>query len=167
VSETSIRHALSTFERSLVTPDAPFDRFLRGESVLSEAEAGGFELFTTIGCASCHQGINVGGNLFQRFGVVADAFEGRPIQTRDYGRMLRTGREEDAHVFRVPSLRNVAVTAPYFHDGSAPTLDLAVRRMGAVQLGYALSDGEAAQLVAFLNTLTGEYQGRSLAEPPQ
>jgi cytochrome c peroxidase len=163
VEQASIREALAAYERSLLTPDAPFDRYLRGEAALPEVAARGHALFKSLGCVSCHQGRNVGGNLFQRFGVMADAFEGRPPGQLDYGRQLLTGDDADAFVFRVPSLRNVAVTAPYFHDGSAPTLDVAVRRMGRVQLGYALGDDETAAIVAFLETLTGEYRGVPLA----
>jgi cytochrome c peroxidase len=109
---------------------------------------------------SCHQGINVGGNLFQRYGVMEDPFGGREIAERDYGRMLLTGRQEDAHVFRVPSLRNVALTAPYFHDGSAATLEAAVEHMGRVQLGIDLDKNDVAAIAAFLRTLTGEIGGR-------
>ncbi|MFZ5476802.1 MAG: cytochrome-c peroxidase [Myxococcota bacterium] len=159
VTEASIRDAFATWERSLATPGARFDRWLQGEDVLTDEETRGFELFRDLGCASCHQGMNVGGNLFQRFGVVEDAFDGRPLAPPDYGRQAYTGLEEDAHVFRVPSLRNVALTAPYFHDGSAPTLDAAVRHMARVQLGYALDDDEVAELTAFLGTLTGTWEG--------
>ncbi|MGE0786490.1 MAG: cytochrome-c peroxidase [Sandaracinaceae bacterium] len=165
VTEESIRDAMSTYQRSLVTPNAPFDRFLRGEAELAPEARGGLELFVSLGCASCHQGINVGGNLYQRFGVMEDAFGGRALHDNDYGRMQITGREEDAYVFRVPSLRNVALTAPYFHDGSAATLPDAVRHMSRVQLGTILTDEEVGQIVAFLHTLTGERDGRSLAAP--
>ena len=161
VSEASIRDVLATYQRSLVTPDARFDRYLRGEAELAPLEARGLALFQEIGCVSCHQGINLGGNLFQRFGVVEDAFM-RPVVQMDYGRMLITNDEADAHVFRVPSLRNVAITAPYFHDGSAATLDAAVRHMARVQLGYPLRDDEAAAIVAFLHTLTGTFEGQPL-----
>ncbi|MEC7519446.1 MAG: cytochrome c peroxidase [Myxococcota bacterium] len=166
VSEGTLKSALATYQRSLITPDARFDRFLRGEAELDALEAEGYALFRDVGCATCHQGINVGGNLYQRYGVMADAFD-RELTERDYGRMLITGRDEDAHVFRVPSLRNVEVTAPYFHDGSAPTLEAAVRHMSRVQLGAVLDDGEVRAIVAFLRTLTGEHEGVPLApEPP-
>jgi len=163
LTEENVRDAVASYQRSLITPNAKFDQFLRGEEVLEPDEREGYELFKSVGCISCHQGINVGGNLFQRFGVMEDAFDGRELTDRDYGRMLLTGREEDAHVFRVPSLRNVAVTAPYFHDGSAPTLEAAVGHMGRVQLGYILSDAEVGAIAAFLGTLTGEHDGVSLA----
>ena len=163
VDETTVRSAIATYQRSLITPDSRFDRHLRGEIELTDEEAEGYALFKSVGCISCHQGINVGGNLFQRFGVMADAFDGRPLTERDMGRYLLTGDADDAHVFRVPSLRNVAVTAPYFHDGSAATLEQAVSHMARVQLGYLLSDREVELIVAFLRTLTGEVDGRPLA----
>jgi cytochrome c peroxidase len=165
IDEESIRDAIAVFQRSLITPDAPFDLYLRGEAPLSEEAERGYEIFRAVGCVSCHQGTNVGGNLFQRFGVMENAFEGREIQERDYGRMLVTGLEEDAHVFRVPSLRNVAVTAPYFHDGSAATLDEAVQHMGRVQLGVDLTDEETRLIATFLRSLTGNYRGEPLGEP--
>lgn len=165
VTEQSIREVVSVYQRSLVTPDARFDRYLRGELDLTSDERAGLDLFVSLGCASCHQGTNVGGNLYQRFGVMEDAFDGRELAERDYGRMQVTGREEDAHVFRVPSLRNVALTAPYFHDGSATTLEDAVRHMGRVQLGTLLDDLEVRQIVAFLHSLTGRLEGEPLEVP--
>jgi cytochrome c peroxidase len=139
----SLLDALVTFERSLVTPGSRFDRWLEGDaSALSADELEGYRLFKSLGCSSCHQGVNVGGNLFQRQGVF------RPL--------VPTGPK----VVRVPSLRNVATTAPYFHDGSAATLEEAVRRMAAAQLDRTLTDQQIASLVTFLKTLTGNYRGR-------
>jgi cytochrome c peroxidase len=162
VSERGVRAALSAYQRSLITPNSRFDRFLRREVELEQDEQAGFELFKSIGCATCHQGTNVGGNLFQRFGVMQDAFGGRTLAPSDFGRMLVTGKKDDAHVFRVPSLRNVALTAPYFHDGSAATLSDAIRHMGRVQLDYILTEEEVRHIVAFLHTLTGELDGTPL-----
>ena len=137
--------AIATYERSLVTPDSRFDRWLAGEiDAITPEEFAGFQLFKAFGCVSCHQGVNVGGNLFQRHGVFY------PI-----------GSPEPALV-RVPSLRNVAATPPYFHDGSAPTLSDAVRTMGIAQLDRVLTDQQIATIVAFLNTLTGTYQGQAI-----
>src|SRR5690606_322913 len=132
--------ALAEFQRSLLTPGARFDRFLGAEPrALSQDERRGYELFRSYGCASCHQGRNLGGNLFQRFGIFANPFAGRGTGERaDLGRFTVTGRESDRYVFRVPSLRNVALTAPYMHDGSAPTLARAVEIMGRSQLGIDL-----------------------------
>jgi cytochrome c peroxidase len=106
--------------------------------------------------------MNVGGNLYQRFGVLADAYDGRTPTRRDLGRYLITEDADDIRVFRVPSLRNVAVTAPYFHDGSAATLEQAVAHMARVQLGYVLSETEVSRIAAFLRTLTGRWEGVEL-----
>ena len=164
VNEFSIRDAIVEYQRSLTTPGSRFDRFLLGELELTDAEAAGYELFKSVGCASCHQGINIGGNLFQRFGVMHDAFDGREPTEQDYGRMLVTGDPDDAFVFRVPSLRNIEITAPYFHNGSAQTLHDAVRHMGRVQLGYMLTPDEVDAIVAFLKSLTGTYRGVPLGQ---
>jgi cytochrome c peroxidase len=137
----SFLDALVTFERSLVTPDSRFDLWLGGASALSPEELQGYQLFKAYGCSSCHQGVNVGGNLFERQGVF------RPL--------VQSGPK----VVRVPSLRNVATTAPYFHDGSAATLDEAVRRMAAAQLDRTLTDDQLGSLTLFLKTLTGNYRG--------
>jgi cytochrome c peroxidase len=156
--------ALATFQRSLVTPDARFDRYLRGErDAIAAEEARGYQLFKAYGCIACHQGINIGGNLFQKFGVFHDPFAARgTTRAADLGRYTVTGNEGDRHVFRVPSLRNVAVTAPYFHDGSAGSLHEAVAVMARSQLGRELPQQDVDLIVKFLGTLTGAYQGRSL-----
>jgi cytochrome c peroxidase len=157
--------ALVTFQRSLLTPDARFDRYLRGEhEAITADEARGYGLFKAYGCAACHQGVNVGGNLFQRFGVFHDPFAERgSTSAADLGRYTVTGRGEDRKVFRVPSLRNVAVTPPYFHDGSVASLDEAVSIMARSQLGRDLPRQDVDLIIEFLRTLTGVYQGRSLA----
>jgi cytochrome c peroxidase len=156
--------ALATFQRSLVTPDARFDRYLRGErDAIAPDEARGYQLFKAYGCIACHQGANIGGNLFQKFGVFHDPIAERGAPgAADLGRYTVTGNEIDRHVFRVPSLRNVAVTAPYFHDGSAGSLHEAVAIMARSQLGRELSQQDVDLIVKFLGTLTGAYQGRSL-----
>jgi cytochrome c peroxidase len=156
--------ALTTFQRSLLTPNARFDRWLRGErGAISPAEEQGFQLFKSYGCIACHQGMNFGGNLFQRFGVFEDPFTPRDGNEADLGRFAITGVEEDRQVFRVPSLRNVAVTAPYFHNGYTSSLTEAVEIMARSQLGRELPSADRTRIVQFLDTLTGEYQGRSLA----
>ena len=131
---------------------------------LSDRERRGLELFKAYGCVTCHQGVNVGGNMFQQFGV----FPGVDVQSAggDLGRYHVTHVARDRGVFRVPSLRNVAVTAPYFHDGRAPTLELAVDTMARVQLGRTLGADEIELIVEFLRTLTGEYRGRSIVAGP-
>ena len=163
VTAETVRDALVAFERTLVTPNAPFDRFLRGDtSALSADAREGWTLFKGYGCVSCHQGINVGGNMVQRFGVMRRAFDVDPtrVSESDYGRFNVTHEEGDRFVFRVPSLRNVARTAPYFHNGSAATLEDAVRVMADVQLGRALDAEETRKIVAFLGSLTGELPAR-------
>jgi len=160
--------ALESYERSLVTPNARFDRYLRGErDAITPEEKEGYRLFKAFGCVTCHQGINAGGNLFQQFGI----FEAPPMseganRPSDLGRFAVTGQERDRFVFRVPSLRNVALTAPYFHDGSAATLGAAVNVMARKQLGRTLEGAEVGLLVGFLETLTGEHFGRPLYRPP-
>ena len=150
--------AMTEYLLSLTTPNAPFDQYLRGdEAAMNDDARAGWELFQSYGCVSCHQGMNVGGNMFQRFGVMDDFFAThREALPSDDGRFPFTHDEGDHHVFRVPSLRNVALTAPYFHDGSAPTLEDAVQVMAHFQLGRALTAAETRALVAFLRSLTGE-----------
>ena len=156
--------ALATFQRSLLTPDARFDRYLRGErDAITAEEARGYQLFKAYGCIACHQGVNVGGNLFQRFGIFYDPFAARGnAGAADLGRYTITGREDDRKVFRVPSLRNVAVTSPYFHDGSAASLAEAVDIMARSQLGRELPRDDIDLIIRFLRTLTGVYRGQSL-----
>jgi cytochrome c peroxidase len=145
----AILDALASFERSLVTPDARFDRWLAGdEDAITETELEGYRLFEATGCVSCHQGVSVGGNLFQRQGVFRPLIPPPP------------------EVVRVPSLRNVATTAPYFHDGSAETLHEAVGRMAMVQLNARLPREDVDRLVAFLGTLTGEFRGTPVRPAP-
>jgi cytochrome c peroxidase len=146
--------AVARFEETLITP-APFDRYLLGDQSAISAEAKrGYELFKSHGCVACHQGVNVGGNLYQKFGALQSAFE---IATdADKGRHNVTRDSGDVGVFKVPSLRNVALTAPYFHLGTVTELKEAVRIMGSSQLGRSLPDDEIALIVAFLNSLTGE-----------
>lgn len=134
--------AIATYERSLVTPGGRFDRWLAGEAdAITPLELSGYQSFKSLGCISCHQGVNVGGNLFQRHGIFHPLGSPEPV------------------LLRVPGLRNVAATAPYFHDGSAKTLPEAVRMMGVAQLDRVLSDSQIVAIVAFLNTLTGTYRG--------
>ena len=155
-SAERIVDAIATFERTLLTEDAPFDRYLRGDvDALDIRAKAGLRLFREVGCASCHQGANIGGNMFQRFGVISPPPADPADQPGNLGRFNVTGRDEDRHVFKVPSLRNVALTAPYFHNGSAATLEEAVAIMGRSQLGRDLSADEIDLLVAFLASLTG------------
>ena len=158
VTRENIQNAIATYERTLITPNSRFDRYLRGDtSAISDSEKAGYAKFKQYGCIACHQGVNVGGNMFQKFGVMKDYFAKRRNPTdADLGRFEVTREAGDRHVFKVPSLRNVALTAPYFHDGSAATLDDAVEVMFAFQLGRVASREDKAAIILFLNTLTGE-----------
>jgi len=144
----SVLNAIATFERTLVTPSSQFDRWLAGDTTaLSAQQLDGYRFFKSLGCVSCHQGVNIGGNLFERHGIF------HPLA------------RDDPKILRVPSLRNIATTAPYFHDGSAPSLDEAVRKMATAQLDLALTDQQVDDIVAFLHSLTGTYHNRLVEEP--
>src|SRR5438105_8793802 len=158
VSKANVINAIASFERTLITPNSRFDKYLKGdESALTDAEKSGYRKFKQYGCVACHQGVNVGGNMFQTFGVMGDYFKDRGNETAaDQGRFNITNNEGDRHVFKVPSLRNVALTAPYFHDGSAKTLEEAVNVMFKYQLGRAAAREDKDQIIEFLRTLTGE-----------
>jgi cytochrome c peroxidase len=164
IQRKNVKDAIAQFERSLITPNSRFDRYLRGEvTAITAEEKEGYRKFKTYGCITCHQGVDVGGNMFQPFGVLGDYFGDRGSVTKaDLGRFNVTGNDEDKFVFKVPSLRNIALTAPYFHDGSAKTLEQAVTTMAKYQLGRELPPKDLEQIVLFLKTLTGEYNGKLL-----
>ncbi len=167
VERGDLLDALATFQRSLTTPNSAFDKYLGGEThALTTNELNGYRLFKDFGCASCHQGSNIGGNMFQKFGIFSGPPAANAENDGDLGRFTLTGKEADKGVFRVPSLRNVAVTAPYFHDGRVSTLAEAVSIMARSQLGRTLTPNDTESLVAFLNTLTGEYNGQKLKAAP-
>lgn len=164
----NIQDALVAFERSLVVLNSPFDRFLRGDtSAISPRALEGYELFKSYGCAACHQGANVGGNMYQKLGIMGDYFADRgSITHADLGRYNVTGKDEDRHVFRVPSLRLVVLTAPYLHDGHAKTLREAIDVMAKYQLGRVIPAQDVDRIIEFLETLPGEYEGRPLYPYP-
>ena len=164
INSNNIKDAIATYEMSLYTPNSRFDKLLRGDkNALTPEEAEGYSRFQAYGCVSCHQGINIGGNLFQTFGLFGNYFEDRGNVTEaDWGRFKITNNESDRYMFRVPTLRNIALTKPYFHDGTAQTLEEAVTLMGKYQLGRELSEQDVELIVKFLKTLTGEYQGKPL-----
>ncbi len=154
--------AIGAFERTLLTP-APFDRYLKGDSKALSAQAKqGLKTFIETGCAGCHSGVTVGGQSFQKFGITQDYWlltgstEKEAFKGYDKGRFQDTKNEADAFMFKVSQLRNVAMTPPYFHDGSVATLPQAVRVMAQLQLGKQLSDTQVADIVSFLESLTGE-----------
>lgn len=164
ITKTNIIDALAEFKKTLITPNSRFDRYLRNEkNSLNREEIEGYMVFKELGCISCHQGINIGGNLFQKFGVFYDYMAERgDLSQLDYGRFNTTNRPIDKFVFKVPSLRNVAITAPYLHDGSAETIDEAISIMGKTQIGRDLTVDEILSIKSFLYTLTGEYKNKPL-----
>ena len=164
VTAKNVADALATYQRTLITPNARFDKYLRGDkTALNADEIRGYQLFKSYGCVACHQGVNVGGNMFQTFGVMGDYFGKRGnLSAADMGRFNVTKNANDKHAFKVPSLRNVALTAPYFHDGSAKTLNDAVDVMFQFQLGRQASAEDKALIIKFLRTLNGELNGKAL-----
>jgi len=161
ITRDDFTDAMVYYVNSLTTPNCRFDQYLQGDkNAIDGDELRGYTLFKDYGCVSCHQGVNIGGNLYQRFGIFYDYFRARGnIQKADYGRMNVTGRSTDMHVFKVPSLRNVALTAPYLHDGLAKTLEQAVSLMGTTQLGVDIKKKDVTLIVKFLKTLTGDTSG--------
>ena len=159
-SREGVRSAIAAFERSLVTVDSRFDRYLNGDdSALTPFERKGYGLFRSYGCASCHQGANVGGNMFQKFGFMGNLFQDRGrINPPDLGRFNVTKRDSDRFVFKVPSLRLAAINPPYFHDGSVATLPEAIKIMGQYQLGRDIPDDDIQAMAAFLGALVGKME---------
>ena len=162
VSQQNASNAIVSFERSLVTPSR-FDDWLNGsDKAITAQEKTGYAKFKSYGCVGCHSGINVGGNAFVKFSIVGDYYGDRARLGRgamveaDTGRFVVTGKPQDMHVFRVPSLRNVALTAPYLHDGAVATLDEAIQIMGRYQIGIDIPVGDRWEIAAFLNSLTGK-----------
>ena len=158
----NMRKAIVSYEESLLTPDSRFDQYLRGNrAAITDDELEGYVLFKQLGCVSCHQGVAVGGNLYQKFGVFGDYFADRgSVADADLGRFLVTNKERDRFVFKVPGLRNIELTAPYFHDGSQDQLEGAVSVMIKYQLGRIPKENDVQLIVKFLKTLTGHYPGK-------
>ncbi|MCM0080331.1 cytochrome-c peroxidase [Geomonas sp. Red32] len=156
VTFDNVARAIEAFEATLITPGAPFDRYLKGDQkALTASEKSGLKLFMDKGCAACHGGVNLGGAGYFPFGVKeTPASEVRPAS--DVGRYAVTKTESDRYVYKAPSLRNIALTAPYFHSGKVWGLEQAVTIMGSSQLGISLKPGEEKEIVAFLRTLTGK-----------
>ncbi len=166
LTKETVTDAIAGFEQSLVTPDSRFDKYLRGDNgILTADEKSGYELFK-LNCASCHNGPAVGGLSFEKMGVKQDYFKlrGGQLTEPDNGRFNVTKEEKDRHFFKVPVLRNVEITYPYFHDGSVNNLNDAVRIMGQVQRNKNFNDTEINNIVSFLKTLTGTYSGKSLKQ---
>ena len=154
VTIENIVKAITVFQESLITPNAPIDRYLLGDNTaLTEQQQRGLDLFTNHGCTTCHQGTNIGGNMYQKLGRVNEIPE---LLDEDLGRYQVTGQEQDKYVFKVPSLRNVAETAPYFHNGAVDTLSQAVRIMASSQLGRDLPENEIEDIVALLHAFSSK-----------
>jgi cytochrome c peroxidase len=161
----NIPNAISAFERTLLTP-SPFDAYLAGNTgALTPTARAGLEKFINTGCIACHEGVGVGGSVYRKFGLVEDYWKATGSEPIDKGRFDVTKDPEDLYVFRVPSLRNVAKTPPYFHDGSVTTLPEAVKVMARVQLGVTLNDPDARDIAGFLETLTGELPASFATRP--
>jgi cytochrome c peroxidase len=161
----NIAKAVGAYERTLVTP-SPFDAYLAGnQEALTPAAKAGLEKFINTGCVACHNGVGVGGGMYQKFGLVEDYWSATGSDPIDKGRFDVTKDPNDLYVFRVASLRNVAMTPPYFHDGSVATLPEAVKVMARVQLGVTLDDADIRDIVAFLDSLTGELPANFATAP--
>lgn len=158
VTAANIGNAIAQHTRDMTRTDSRFNAYLRGdESALSKQEQRGWERFQALGCASCHNGINLGGNSYQSITSNMDFFASRTTNAADDGIYTRSSREKDRHVFKVPTLNNVALTAPYYHDGSVATLREAVDLMAQTQAGRGLSDPDAEDIVAFLHSLSSDF----------
>jgi cytochrome c peroxidase len=164
ITQENVCDAIATFEKTLLTPNCAFDKFLNGDQRALSVEAKkGYELFAKAGCITCHSGTAMGGRSYELMGRAGDYFGDRGHPTdADLGRASVTKNDADKHKFKVPTLRNIALTAPYFHDASAKTLPEAVVAMGNYELGIRFTDTDVAQIVAFLQSLTGEYGGKKL-----
>jgi len=145
--------ALSEFEKALITPNSKFDRYLRGDSsALNKQERLGYEKFQSMGCINCHNGVNLGGNMYQKMGIFIPYKQDKVLN----GRVDITERDRDKFVYKVPTLRNIELTAPYMHDGQVKTLKEAIKSMREHQFGVTSNSKSIAQIEAFLKTLTGE-----------
>lgn len=162
ITQANITDAIEEFERTLITPDSRFDKWLRGDdSAITAEELEGYELFKTYDCATCHVGPNLGGQSYELMGLRKHYFADRGLEltVEDNGRFKETNEERDRHRFKVPGLRNIEHTWPYYHDGTRHTLDEAVADMALYQSGVELTDEETGKITSFLKTLTGEYNG--------
>jgi cytochrome c peroxidase len=163
ITINEVTFAIAAFEETLATPNARFDKWLKGQKdAINKTELAGYHLFKSSGCIACHNGMNIGGNSYQKMGLVEPYKANSPAE----GRSAVTGNDADRFNFKVPTLRNIALTYPYFHDGEAATLTNAVDTMGRLQLGRKFTSEENAQIVAFLKTLTGDQPSFQLPQLP-
>lgn len=153
ITKENLVDAIAEFEKTLITPNSAFDKYLKGnDNAINSFEKEGFELFKNKGCISCHNGVNIGGNLYSKFGMLID------VESKNLGKYNVTKNELDKYYFKVPTLRNISLTAPYFHDGRYYDLKEAVKTMALVQLGRPVTNLEIEKIVAFLKTLNGELK---------
>ncbi|BBP42895.1 cytochrome-c peroxidase [Thiosulfativibrio zosterae] len=162
VTLNNLVDAIGEFEKTLITPNSKFDAYLKGlPSALTDTELAGYQRFNDLGCIACHNGINLGSNMYQKVGIFSDDISS-PNDTSAPDRFTVTKNPSEKGFMKVPTLRNIALTAPYFHNGSSHTLQDAILKMGRAQLGKELGQQDLELLEAFLKTLTGEYQGKPL-----
>lgn len=153
ITPFNLTNAIAEYEKTLITPNAPFDKYLNGdENAISNETKQGYELFKTQGCIACHHGVNVGGNLYAKFGVISE------LQSDSKGRYEVSKNELDKYYFKVPTLRNIELTAPYLHDGRIDNLEDTVKFMAHYQLGKSLSQEDVEKIVLFLKSLTGKIK---------
>ena len=166
ITYSNMQYAIGAFERTLITPTR-WDKFLEGDKkALNKEEIAGLETFIDAGCITCHTGANLGGHMYQKFGLFHPYWENTGSEKIDEGRYTVTKSESDKYIFKVPGLRNIAETGPYFHDGSIADLGEAIRVMGKLQLDKDLSDEQIKSIITFLNTLTGEVPASALPDKP-
>lgn len=165
ISKWTITDAIAEFERGLITP-APIDAYLKGDdNAITSNQIKGYKLFQSYGCIACHQGVNFGSNMMQKFGALEAYFSDNTETDVDKGRYNLTKKESDKNVFKVPTLRNVELTSPYFHNAGAQTLDEAINIMGLNQLGRQIPAADRAKIADFLTSLTGKLDVQPLAPP--
>lgn len=169
LSMGTITNAIEEYEKTLLTPNSPFDRYLKGEKdAMTADQIEGYKLFKEYNCATCHAGVNMGGLTYELMGQRANYFEDRELTQKsgltdgDNGRWAQTKIERDRYRFKTPTLRNVALTYPYYHDGSVSTLGEAISKMATYQVGRKISETESQKVESFLNALTGQYKGKNL-----
>lgn len=169
ISKDNATKAIAAYERTLITPNSPFDKYVQGDqSAMTAQQVNGMNKFESLGCKGCHSGPAFNGpGTYMKFPMISNGyFEAKYHFSKDVGREEATGNKADAHLWKVPTLRNIALTAPYFHNGSVKTLDKAVQVMGKLQLGKDLSEQDVADIVAFLNALTGEFPKQKMPSLP-
>ena len=165
ITKDNATKAIAAYERTLITPNSPYDKYVSGDkSALTAQQVRGMNKAVELGCTSCHSGPAFNGpGVFQKFPVNSNGyFEAQYHFSKDKGLAEVTKKESDEHLWKVPTLRNIALTAPYFHNGSVKTLDKAVKIMAKLQLNTELSDDDTADIVAFLNALTGEFPHQTM-----